>query len=87
MIAGQLYHLCQDEVLRLVVCPDDYQSLLSQAHVSITGYHSSGDLTMQRVLREGFWWPTLKEDAATYVFQCHQCVASRPNEHATLFHV
>ena len=55
MIAGQLYHLCQDEVLRLVVCPDDYQRLLSQAHVSITGYHSSGKLTMQRILREGFW--------------------------------
>ena len=87
MIAGQLYHFCQDGVLRLVVCPDDYPGILHQAHVSINGYHSSGELTMQRILREGFWWPTLKEDVVTHVLQCHKCRTSRPNEHYALFHV
>ena len=87
MIAGQLYHLCQDGVFRLVVFPDDYPKILHQAHVSSNGYHSSGELTMQRILWEGFWWPTLKEDAITYVLQCHKCKTSRPSEHCTLFHV
>ena len=54
MIVGQLYHLCQDGILQLVVCPDDYPKLLNQAHVSSNGYHSFGELTMQRILWDGF---------------------------------
>ena len=69
MIAGKLYHLCQDGILRLVVFPDDYPRILHHAHVSSNGYHSFGELTMQRILWEGFWWPTIKEDAITYVLQ------------------
>ena len=46
MIARQLYHLCQDGVLRLVVCPNDYPMILHQAHVSANGYHSFGKMTM-----------------------------------------
>ena len=42
---------------------------------------------MQRILWEGFWWPTLKEDAVTYVLQCQLCKNSQPKEHSTLFHV
>ena len=87
MIAGQLYHLCQDEILKLVVYPDDYPKLLNQAHVSSNEYHSSRELTMQRILWDGFWWPTLKEDVATHVPQCCVCKTNRPNEYNTLFHV
>ena len=51
MIARQLYHLGQDGLLQLVA----YPMLLEHAHVSTTRYHSSGALTMQRILWEGFW--------------------------------
>ena len=35
MIARQLYDLCQEVFLRLVICLDNYQSILHQAHVSM----------------------------------------------------
>ena len=43
MIAGQLYHLCQDGILRLVVCLDDYPNLLNQAHVASNGTIALGN--------------------------------------------
>ena len=79
--------LSQDGVLRLVVCLDDYPMILHKAHVFVNGYHSFGESTMQRILWEGFWWPTLKEDAVTYVLQCHKCRTSPPSEQCNLFHV
>ena len=61
--------------------------ILKQAYVSWSAYHGSWELTMQQILWEGFWWPTLKEDVATYVLNCQLYKAIQPMEHITLFHV
>lgn len=46
MIAGQLYYLGQDGILRLVACPNNYDILMKQAHVSSLRYHGSFKLTI-----------------------------------------
>ena len=50
LLAGQLYYLGDDNVMRLVIYPDDYESYLQEAHVSPTRIHFSKDNTLRRIL-------------------------------------
>ena len=86
LIAGHLYYRDQDQVLKLVVCPEEYFQILRDAHVLSCGQHLGKDQTVRIVRWQGFWWPTLHEDAATYVRSCVTCRANNPVLHATLYH-
>jgi hypothetical protein len=37
--------------------------ILVEEHEGITGQHYVGKETMQRILGDGLWWPTLHKDA------------------------
>ena len=49
LIAGHLYYRDQDEVLKLVVCPEEYFQILRDAHVLSCGQHLSKDQTVRIV--------------------------------------
>ena len=86
LIAGHLYYRDQDSVLKLVVCPEEYFQILRDAHVLSCGQHLGKDQTVRIVRWQGYWWPTLHEDAATYVRSCVTCRANDSVLHATLYH-
>ena len=67
LISGRLYHLGGDNVLRLCLDPKDINSVILEAHVTIGGSHVSKDQTENRILCEGYWWPTLAKDVAYYI--------------------
>ena len=50
------------------------------------GQHLARDHTVKMVKWQGYWWPTLHEDAAAYVRACVVCRAHDPQLHATLYH-
>ena len=87
LLAGRLYYLGDDKILRLVVCPNEYEAIMSQAHVSTCGFHFSKDSIVCRILWQGFWWPTLWEDVANFSNKCKECVKMMPTPYATLYHV
>jgi hypothetical protein len=73
LIAGQLYKMGPDEILRRCVMEVEIPLILAESHEGITGGHYAGKETMQKVLRAGLWWPTLHRDAKEYYRACDVC--------------
>ena len=63
LIAGQLYKLGPDEILRRCILPHEQGPILEEAHARIAGGHYGGWDTAWKVLHAGIWWPTLHNDA------------------------
>jgi hypothetical protein len=66
LIAGHLYKMGLDEILRRCFMEAKRPLILAEAHEGITGGHYAGKETAQKVLRAGLWWPTLHRDAKDY---------------------
>ena len=47
-----------------------------ELHDFPTGGHLSGDTTAHKILRVGYYWPTLFKDAHAYVRKCDVCQRS-----------
>jgi hypothetical protein len=73
IIAGQLYNMGLDEILRRCVMEVERPLILEEAHEGITGGHYTGKTTTQKVLRAGLWWPTLHKDVKEYYRACDVC--------------
>jgi len=70
LIAGQLYKLRPDEILRRCILDHEKGSVLEEAHGGVAGVHYAGKATTHDILRVGFWWPTLYKDAKEYCQAC-----------------
>jgi hypothetical protein len=73
LIAGKLYKMGPDEILRICVMEAERPLILAEAHEGITGGHYAGKATTQKVLQAGLWWPTLHRDAKEYARACDVC--------------
>ncbi|XP_022877052.1 uncharacterized protein LOC111395302 [Olea europaea var. sylvestris] len=47
--------------------------ILREVHESVCGNHSGGLSLAQKILRYGYYWPTLKRDAVEFVRKCDKC--------------
>jgi hypothetical protein len=66
LIAGKLYKMGPNEILRRCVMEVERPLILTEAHEGIRGGHYAGKKIVQKVLRAGLWWPTLHRDAKYY---------------------
>jgi hypothetical protein len=73
LIAGQLYKMGPDEILRRCVMEAERPLILVEAHEGIARGHYAGKATAQKVLRAGLCWPTLHRDAKDYARACDVC--------------
>jgi hypothetical protein len=73
LIAGQLYKMGPDEILRRCIMEVERPLILAEAHEGITGGNYAGKETTQKVLRVGLWWPTLHKDVKEYYRACDVC--------------
>jgi hypothetical protein len=60
-------------LFRRCVSEPEVQSILIACHDSACGGHFSGQLTGQKILMAGYFWPTLFKDAHDYVRKCDAC--------------
>ena len=49
------------------------KNILSDMHEGVCGEHYMAKTTAHKVLRVGFWWPTLFRDAHEFVKICDTC--------------
>ena len=70
LIAGQLYKLGPDEILRKYVLEHERRRILEEAHAGITRGHYAGKATSQKVLITGIWWPIVHKDAKELSRRC-----------------
>ena len=46
---------------------------LKEVHSGLYGAHTSGILLTQKILRVGYYWPTIEEDSYDFVRKCLPC--------------
>jgi hypothetical protein len=73
IIYGRLYHRGIDGILRRCVDYSEVPTILEACHDSACGGHFSGCLIGQKILRAGYFWPTLFIDAEDHAKKCDAC--------------
>jgi hypothetical protein len=61
LVNGILFHQNFDGVLMRCLEKDEAEKVLLELHVGEAGGHFGGDTTAHKVLRDGYYWPTLFE--------------------------
>ena len=56
--------------------------VIAELHEGVCGNHSGGRSLAHRAHSQGYYWPTMKKDAAAYVKKCDKC-----QRHALIPHV
>nr|CAN79600.1 hypothetical protein VITISV_015420 [Vitis vinifera] len=57
------------------------QYVLAELHEGVCGNHSGGRSLAHRAHSQGYYWPTMKKDAAAYVKKCDKCQRYAPIPH------
>ena len=70
------------------LAPDESNYVLSEIHEGLCGNHSRARTLVHKVIRVGYYWPTIQADAKTYVKVCDQCqrfsnIPRQPSEYLT----
>ena len=73
VIGNRLFRRGADTILRRCVSQVEVPGILEACHDSACGGHFSGQLTGQKILRAGYFWPTLFQDSHDYVRKCDAC--------------
>lgn len=85
LIAGRLYRLGEDNILRLCIDPEESEEHIAEAHVTIGGFHACREMTESCVRCNGLWWPTISRDVANYIKNCPACIENEPIAHVTFY--
>jgi hypothetical protein len=70
MIAGHLYKLGVDGIMRICVMEHERSIVLAESHEGIVGGNYARNPTTQKVFHVGLWWPTVYKDAKEYCRTC-----------------
>ncbi|MCI47890.1 hypothetical protein A2U01_0069132, partial [Trifolium medium] len=67
----------------MLLCASDQEAkrILEEIHGGSCGSHIGARSLAGKIIRAGFFWPTLHDDAARYVRSCDKC-----QRHADLHH-
>ena len=85
MIDGVLFRKNYDKVLLICLEKDDAEHILMELHDGLAGGHFSGETTTHKVLKAGYYWPTLFKYAHAHVCKCQICQANAGRERRHAF--
>ncbi|KAG8473037.1 hypothetical protein CXB51_034955 [Gossypium anomalum] len=64
---------CADQMIRRCMTEEEIPQILYHYHSAPSGGQFGGTCTTAKVLKTGFFWPTLFKDAYAYVKSCDRC--------------
>ncbi|XP_021742835.1 uncharacterized protein LOC110708917 [Chenopodium quinoa] len=70
---GILYKQSFTHPLLKCITPEEGNYVLREIHEGACGRHQGGRTIVGKALRAGFYWPTLRDDAARIVKKCEKC--------------
>ena len=73
IIGDTLYRRGADSVFRRCLTHEEAERVLNDCHSGACGGHMSGYATAKKILRVGYFWPSLFKDCITAVRKCHNC--------------
>ena len=53
--------------------PDISRKVLEEVHEGVCASHVGARTLAQKILRQGYYWPTVMKDAEAYVSKCERC--------------
>ena len=78
IVDGQLYKRSLGGPYLKCLTPEQGQYVLAELHEGICGNHPGGRTLAHRAHTQGYYWPTMKSDAADYVRKCDPCQRMSP---------
>ncbi|XP_020237934.1 uncharacterized protein LOC109817144 [Cajanus cajan] len=81
LVAGELYKRGASSPLLKCLTPEQAVYVLREIHKGICGTHSGSRTLAAKVVRAGYYWPTLATDYAEFVQQCKPCQQYGPLTH------
>ena len=78
MIDGQLYKRSLGGPYLMCLTSEQGRYVLAELHEGICGNHLRGRTLAHRAHTQGYYWPTMKSDAADYVKRCDSCQRMSP---------
>ena len=73
IVGDTLYRIGVDSVLRRCLTLEEAEKVLNECHSGACGGHMFGYDTAQKILRAGYFWPSIFKDCITAVRKCHPC--------------
>ncbi|XP_064979384.1 uncharacterized protein LOC135620382 [Musa acuminata AAA Group] len=72
-VGGRLYKRSFTYPLLRCLEPFEAQTVLAEVHEGIYGEHIGGRTLAHKILRQGYYWPTMCRDAKAHVQWCSSC--------------
>ena len=73
ILGDTLFRKHFDGTLLRCLNSDEARMALEEVHQGICGAHSSGLMLAKKLLRKGYYWPTMEADAYHFVKRCVPC--------------
>ncbi|KAK0587228.1 hypothetical protein LWI29_019474 [Acer saccharum] len=73
ILRGELYRRGFSKVLQRCIAGEETKKILKDVHSGVCGNHTGGKSLAHKVLRQGFYWPTLFAEAQQFAESCETC--------------
>ena len=73
LVSGDLYRRGLDGTLLRCLELEESEKALAEVHNGIFGAHSNGLALARKLLRAGYYWPTMQADAVRYAKSYQKC--------------
>ncbi|XP_074358063.1 uncharacterized protein LOC141697543 [Apium graveolens] len=70
---GILYRRTFSSPILKCIGPGEVQYCLMEVHEEICGDHMSAKALAHKIIRQGYYWPTIHQDAIEFVKKCKEC--------------
>ncbi|XP_057723399.1 uncharacterized protein LOC130939303 [Arachis stenosperma] len=72
VIQGQLFKRAQPPLLKCLH-PDQTDYVLREVHEGCCGHHIGGKALARKLIRAGYYWPSMMADSKEFVKKCIKC--------------
>ncbi|XP_060959302.1 uncharacterized protein LOC133030541 [Cannabis sativa] len=70
---GKLYRRSFSQPLLKCIDGEECDYILREVHGGISGNHTGGNSLALKIMRQGYYWPTLRQDASNFAKKCDKC--------------
>ncbi|KAK8945084.1 hypothetical protein KSP39_PZI007855 [Platanthera zijinensis] len=81
LISDILYRKTFLSTMARCVSESEVPTILREVHSGECGSHLGARTLERRILRQGYFWPTMKKDSGAYARKCVQCQKFAPLQH------
>lgn len=73
IVAGKLYKMGRETRMLRCLGEDETNLVLLEVHEGVCGSHIGGRALAAKLLRAGYYWPTMLQDSSEFVKKCDKC--------------